>query len=105
MLNDAENKIGSVIDMYRKFTEKLQKWQDTQQKKSLMVIGARQTGKTWCIKDFCDMTFKDYICINLEKKKDFQSLFNGSPDPDTIISGIEQMLSRKITADTPIFFL
>lgn len=90
--------------MYRKFIETLKKWQTDDVQKPMMVIGARQVGKTWIIKEFCKKTFKDYIYINLEEQKNMRSVFDGNLDPDTIIHGIELMLGKKIETDTAIFF-
>jgi len=90
--------------MYRKFTETLKQWDQNKNRKPLMVIGARQTGKTWIIKDFCQNTYGDYIYVNLEENKDMQTIFDGNLDPDSVISGLELMIGRKITAGTTIFF-
>jgi uncharacterized protein len=90
--------------MYRKFTEKLKKWSRKRGRKPLMVIGARQTGKTWIIRDFCQNTYDDYIYVNLEEQKDMQTIFDGNLDPDSIINGLELLTGRHIDAETPIFF-
>lgn len=89
--------------MYRKFTETLNKWQKNDVQKPMMVIAARQTGKTWIIKKFCQETYQDYVYINLEEQEDMRSVFDGNLDPDTIIRGLEQMLGRKIGTDVPVF--
>ena len=89
--------------MERKFTRILEKWEKDGAKKPLMVTGARQTGKTWIIRDFCGRQYPDYIYINLEEQAGLRSVFDGDLDPDTILRGMEQMLGRKISPDVPIF--
>ncbi|MGI6211975.1 MAG: ATP-binding protein [Anaerovoracaceae bacterium] len=89
--------------MYRNFTKTLEEWDANGAKKPLMVIGARQTGKTWVIRDFLNRKFPDHIYLNLEERGDLRSVFDGTLDPDSILRGLEQMLSRKISPDTPIF--
>lgn len=90
--------------MYRKFTETLQQWDQKKDRKPLMVIGARQTGKTWIIRDFCQHAYKDYIYVNFEENKDMQTIFDGNLDPDSIINGLELMTGRRIDEEIPIFF-
>ena len=51
--------------MYRKIYEKLKKWKEKGMKKPLMIIGARQVGKTYIVEQFCKNEFKNYILINL----------------------------------------
>ena len=89
--------------MYRKFIETLKEWQKNDIQKPMMVIGVRQSGKTWILKKFCQETFGDYIYINLEEQNDMRSVFDGNLDPDTVIRGIELMLGKKIGSDVPIF--
>ena len=52
--------------MKRKIYKELLEWKKTNIQKPLMIIGARQVGKTYIIKEFCQNEFKQYIYINLE---------------------------------------
>ena len=49
--------------MYRKILEELKKWKE-EYKMPLMLIGARQTGKTYILEKFCKNNFDNYIYIN-----------------------------------------
>lgn len=51
--------------MQRKIYEKLKKWKNKGMKKPLMIIGARQVGKTYIVEQFCKQEFKNYVSINL----------------------------------------
>ena len=71
--------------MYRKYIENLREWVKSSNRKPLMVWGARQTGKTYLIKDlFAEKYYKkkyvyidcttegeicDYICKNVNASK------------------------------------
>ena len=44
--------------MERKIYQELINWKNTNMKKPLMVIGARQIGKTYIIDEFCKKEFK-----------------------------------------------
>lgn len=47
--------------MKRKIYEELLKWKNTDMIKPLMIIGARQIGKTYVIKEFCEKEFEKKI--------------------------------------------
>ena len=49
--------------MERKIYQELIDWKNTDMKKPLMVIGARQIGKTYIINEFCKNEFEKYIYI------------------------------------------
>ena len=66
--------------MYRKITKTLMEWKDNF-KKPLMLIGARQTGKTYIISEFCNQNFENYLYINLEKEENIQKIFQETIDP------------------------
>ena len=51
--------------MERKIYKELLNWKSTDMKKPLMIIGARQIGKTYIIKEFCKNEFEKNIYINL----------------------------------------
>ena len=51
--------------MKRKIYYDLINWKNEGMKKPLMIIGARQVGKTYIIEEFCKNEFKNYISINL----------------------------------------
>lgn len=88
--------------MYRKFYETLEKWNQSHRKEPLMIIGARQVGKTWCIKEFCKNNLRDFVYINLEERSDIASVFEGNLEPDFLLKQISQILGKRITENTPL---
>ena len=50
--------------MKRKIYNELINWKNTNLQKPLMIIGARQIGKTYIIKEFCKNEFEKYVYIN-----------------------------------------
>ena len=90
--------------MYRKILEELKKWKE-EYKMPLMLIGARQTGKTYILEEFCKKNFNNYIYINLDKEENIGKIFEETIDPDTIIEKIEIIKNVFINPeDTIIFF-
>ena len=90
--------------MYRKIEEELKKWM-TDYKMPLMLVGARQTGKTYILEDFCKKNFNNYIYINLDKEENISEVFENTIDPDTIIEKIEILKNVVINPEDTIIFL
>ena len=63
--------------MKRLFLKELEQWENAGIREPLMVIGARQVGKTWLLKEFCENTYDDYVYINLEERQDCHSAVCG----------------------------
>lgn len=61
--------------MERKIYKELLKWKNTDMRKPLMIIGARQIGKTYIIRDFCKNEFKKNIYINLLEHSEIIKIF------------------------------
>lgn len=51
--------------MKRKFYDILANWDKMEDKMPLMVVGARQVGKTYIINEYCQENYKNYCYINL----------------------------------------
>ena len=90
--------------MKRKFYNTLIKWKENNMEKPLMVVGARQIGKTYIIEEFCKNEFKDYIYVNLLKDKSIKNIFEEEIDFEMKIKKFELEINKKITEETIIFF-
>ena len=63
--------------MKRKIYNELLKWKNnTTNIKPLMLLGVRQSGKTFVIEEFCKNEFSNYVSINLFERKDIIELYN-----------------------------
>ena len=92
-----------VNDMKRKFWSKLIDWKENNIEMPLMVVGARQIGKTYIIDKFCREHFKDYIYINLKDEPDIIEFFKENIPTNEKIRKLELKLNRNIKEDTVIF--
>lgn len=89
--------------MYRKIEKDLQTWKNDF-KMPFMLVGARQTGKTYILDNFCRNNFKNYVYINLEKETEISNVFTDTLDPDKIIERISILMGVDIdVSDTVIF--
>ncbi len=82
--------------MRRNIYNFLKEWKNRENSKPLLVLGARQIGKTTIIKKFGENEYKSYIYINFEEKPNMKSLFEENLSPSRIISDLELILEREI---------
>jgi predicted AAA+ superfamily ATPase len=54
---------------YRTIELKLKKWKEDNDKKPLLVVGPRQIGKSFVIKEFIKKNYKNFVEINFWEKK------------------------------------
>lgn len=90
--------------MYRKIEEELKKWKNDY-KMPLMLVGARQTGKTYILEEFCKNNFNNYVYINLDKEENIAEIFESTINPDIIIEKIEIIKNVVINPEDTIIFL
>lgn len=89
----------------RKISDALIRWKNDPERKSLLVRGARQVGKTFIIDDFARKNYENYIYINFELSPSMKSIFEGDLDTDTIIEGIEYKLKKQAVPGKTLIFL
>jgi len=61
--------------MKRNIIQSLTAWKDSSERKPLLLRGARQTGKTFIVKQFGAEEFKNTIYLNLERNPDLKDIF------------------------------
>lgn len=77
--------------MRRKLTEKLYRWRcQTQDRKPLLIYGARQVGKTYLMQDFGSDYYKNTVYVNFEIDDKISSYFDTDIHPNSIISMLEK---------------
>lgn len=91
--------------MKRKIYENLIKWKNDNINMPYMLVGARQTGKTYILTEFCKNEFDNYIYINLDKMEKIKNIFEQSIEPEEIIKSIEILMNVNINIDNTIIFL
>lgn len=89
--------------MYRKIEEQLLEWKKDY-KMPFMLVGSRQTGKTYIIEEFCKKNFDNYVYINLDKEENMASIFESIIDPDKIIEMIEIIKNININLENTVIF-
>ena len=88
--------------MNRNAMEYLKKWKEKANKKSLIIRGARQVGKTWLMKEFGENFYEETVYINFDNNKQMEEIFSMNANVDRIIMGIELYVGRKINPKTTL---
>ncbi len=90
--------------MFRKISEKLNQWKNSNKRKPLLLVGARQTGKTFIIREFAKKEYDDYLEINFEVDENISKIFLNSLNPIDIISKLENYFGRRIYPNKTLLF-
>ena len=88
--------------MKRLAMRELAEWKKSKIHKPLILRGARQTGKTWLLKEFGRLFFQDTVYINFENEPRFRDLFKEDFDTKRIISTIQLFYGKKIVPKTTL---
>ena len=91
--------------MRRLVTDELLRWSDAARRKPLIVRGARQVGKSWAVNDFGATRFAAVHTVDLERRRDLHTLFDGDLDPRRILGELEVLLGRRIAVGRDLLFL
>lgn len=75
--------------MRRKCMEKLLQWKKNPKRKPLVLIGGRQTGKTWLLQEFGEKNYENVIYINLETERPAADFLNSRRDAEEILLFLE----------------
>lgn len=91
--------------MEREIIKKLEEWKKSENRKPLIVHGARQVGKTYIIKEFGKQNYENTIYVNFETNKELSNQIDESIDAKFIINKLELFYGEKIIpGKTLIFF-
>lgn len=91
--------------MKRFAIDELVKWKNSMRRKPLIIEGARQVGKTWLIKEFASLQYKNIAYINFEEQTYLRSLFAQDFDTNRILDIISAATHTPITAEETLIFL
>lgn len=84
--------------MERKIINQLREWKNNPERKPLILLGARQVGKTWIMKHFGKSDFKNVAYINCDDEPLVKELFNSDYNIPRILLGIQAITGTKVEA-------
>lgn len=88
--------------MKRYAIEKLYEWKDSNDRKPLIMLGARQVGKTWLMQEFAREAYTNSVYVNFEDNEILRELFIHDFDIPRIISAIQWNTGSSIDENTLI---
>lgn len=85
--------------------EKLVAWKSSDERKPMVLKGARQVGKTWLMKEFGKNYYKSFVYFNFDEEDELKSIFETNKNPQRIIELLSMIAGEKIyPEDTLIIF-
>lgn len=91
--------------MFRKAYRKMEEWKDSKTRKPLLLLGARQVGKTWLMKEFGMNEYENVVYINCDKEPLAQQLFLSDYDIPRILLGLQAISGETITERKTLIIL
>jgi len=82
--------------MQRIEIQQLKKWKQSNGRKPMIIRGARQVGKTWLMKEFGRLEYKDVVYVNCEADPAVRNMFTGDFDTTRIIRGLQIIAGKPI---------
>ena len=91
--------------MRRDFSKKLDAWAIAGDRKPLVIRGMRQTGKTWCVRDFAARHFEGRFCeVDFEFAAEWRAVFDRDLDPVRICRELEALSGMEIVPGRTLLF-
>lgn len=93
-----------MVMVKRVLFDYLETWLGTNDRKPLIIRGARQVGKTWLVRHFAKMAGKHLVEVNFEKQPESANFFT-SNDPEKILLSLGASIDEKIIPEDCLLFL
>lgn len=91
--------------MRRNAINELIKWKNDEERKPMVLRGARQVGKTWLMKEFGRTNYDSYVYFNFDEEDELKSIFEANKNPKRIVELLSMIAGEKILpGETLIIF-
>lgn len=94
--------IQAVNEMKRNAMQDLLRWKADEERKPLVLKGARQVGKTWLMKEFGREAYAGYVYFNFDEEDALKSIFAHNKNPQRIIELLSLVAGEKIEPETTL---
>ena len=82
--------------MKRNAIQDLINWKSSDNRKPLVLKGARQVGKTWLMKEFGQNCYDSFVYFNFDEEEELKSIFETNKNPHRIIDLLSMIAGEKI---------
>ena len=91
--------------MKRNAIDALLQWKNSEDRKPMVLKGARQVGKTWLMKEFGQQYYQHSVYFNFDEEDELKSIFETNKNPQRIIELLSLIAGEKIQpCETLIIF-
>ncbi len=82
--------------MIRNAFRALVEWKDSEDRKPMVLKGARQVGKTWLMREFGKKHYSSYVYFNFDEEDELKSIFAANKNPQRIVELLSLLSGTKI---------
>lgn len=86
----------TVIFLKRNALQDLIAWKNREDRKPLVIKGARQVGKTWLMREFGKSCYASFVYFNFDEEDELKSIFETNKNPERIIELLSLIAGEKI---------
>lgn len=90
--------------MKRKVTRQLEQWKNSTHRKPLVVMGARQVGKTYSVLEFGRANYATVLHVDFAEHPDLADLFASGVDPKRLVQLLDEYFSLRVDPQTTLIF-
>lgn len=91
--------------MYRRIIEKLKQWKQSNERKPLILLGARQVGKTWIMHEFGNTCYENIAYLNCDDEPLAKELFLADYNIQRIILTIQAITGVKVEEEKTLIII
>ena len=84
------------MQVKRNAIQDLIRWKTDDDRKPMVLKGARQTGKTWLMKEFGKTCYEKYVYFNFDEEEELKSIFKTNKNPQRILELLSLIAGEKI---------
>ena len=85
-----------AIHLKRNAIQDLINWKSSEERKPMVLKGARQVGKTWLMKEFGQNYYDSFVYFNFDEEDELKSIFKYNKNPHRIIDLLSMIAGKKI---------
>lgn len=83
----------------------MKEWKNSKHRKPLILQGARQTGKTWLMKEFGRTEYKNTAYLFCQENPGLEALFNAPFDKERLLNGFQLICGFKIEPEETLIII
>lgn len=91
--------------MRRKIYSRLLEWKNSKDRRPLMLLGARQVGKTWIMQHFGEQEYSKVVYVNCDDEPRMKQIFDLDYDIERILTTLQAITGQKATPGDTLIVL